>query len=95
MKKMIMVLAAAMVTASIPALASVHASQGHDAQCARDCQMLLKECGRQVDSIQQRISRLSGEIAKGASTYSQEELGILEGKLQDTQRTLSIINAGG
>lgn len=51
--------------------------------------LLLKDCGLEVDSIQQRIKRLQVEInEKGANTYTLEELKTQNKKLKETNETL-------
>ena len=92
-KSMITLLAVAMVAASAPAFAVEHqhdASQKTmDAQCAKECDLLLRDCGLEVDSIQQRIKKLQVSIKeKGANTYTLEELKILNKKLKETNELL-------
>lgn len=50
---------------------------------------------KKVDSILERISRLRTEIGKGSLVYSADELRILELKLEDTQKQLSVLTHGG
>jgi len=63
-----------------------------DEQCARECDLLLRDCGLEVDSIQQRIKKLQVLInEKGATTYTQEELKILNKKLKEATETLRVL----
>ena len=94
MKKMIMILAVSMLGTSLPALAATHATIGHDENCIRDCQMLVKNCGQEVDSIQQRISKLDREISKGSAIYTAQELKILKRNLQEAEDTLTHLTIG-
>ena len=98
MKKPILtLLAVAMVAVSVPAFAVDHQNnaahtKAMDEQCARECDLLLKDCGQEVDSIQQRIQKLQTKIkAEGASTYTLEELKILNKKLKEANETLRVL----
>ena len=95
MKKVLMILAASMLATSLPALAADHSHNGHDEKCIKECQMLVKNCGQELDTIQQRITRLNSELGKGTSVYTTEELRILDRKLQDAQDTLANLTMGG
>lgn len=95
MKKVFIFLAATIISTSLPVLAADHAQEGHDQKCIKDCQMLVRNCGQEVESIQQRISRLNREIAKGTSVYTIEELRILERTLQESQDLLENITMEG
>ena len=91
MKKILVMIALSLFTLAVPVFAMDHGAshESMDAQCKKECEMLLKNCTRQVDSIQQRISKLQTEInEKGASTYTRDELKKLEQKLQEANETL-------
>lgn len=95
-KSIITLLAVAMVAVSVPAFAQEYrhdASQKTmDEQCARECDLLLRDCSLEVDSIQQRIKKLQVEInEKGASTYTLEELKSLNKKLKEANDTLRVL----
>jgi peptidoglycan hydrolase CwlO-like protein len=61
-----------------------------------ECLLASLNCGNQVDTIQQRIDRLQGEIARGTDVYSADELKTLNDKLEDANRTLEfMMNDGG
>lgn len=99
MKKTMMILvAAALFAGSVPVMAAeqgaVKTSQ-MDEQCRKDCDMLIRNCGQEVDSIQQRIQKLQHAIKSNASTYTREQLNKLKDSLENAQRTLSNIERGG
>ena len=93
-KSIITLLAVTMVAVSVPAFAAdpqldVSHKKTMDEQCARECDLLLRDCGQEVDSIQQRIKKLQTKIKdEGASTYTLEELKILNKKLKEANETL-------
>lgn len=95
MKKMLAALMAVTLLSGVPVYAMEH-SASHDQaaeQCLKECEMLLKNCAQEVDSIQQRISKLQTEIKeKGADKYTLEELKTLEKKLKEATETLRILN---
>ena len=96
-KSIITLLAFAMVAVSVPAFAvdpqqDVSHKKTMDEQCARECDLLLRDCGQEVDSIQQRIKKLQVLInEKGATTYTLEELKILNKKLKEANETLRVL----
>lgn len=98
-------LAIIMATALFAAAAPVLAEDGHkhgashqaqDEQCAKECDMLLKNCALEVDSIQERITKLRAAISeKGADAYTLEELKILNKKLKEANETLRALTKPG
>ena len=95
-KTIITLLAVAMVAVSVPAFAAEHqhdASQkATDEECTRECDLLLKNCALEVESIQQRIKRLQVEInEKGANKYTLEELKTLNKKLKEATETIRVL----
>ena len=82
---------------AVPVLAEeVHqhgASHQHkDEQCTKECDMLLKDCAQEVDSINDKIRKLQVEInEKGATTYTLEELKILNKKLKEANDQLKVL----
>ena len=60
-----------------------------------ECLLVSRNCGDQVDSIQQRIDRIRGEIARGSDVYTTSELQSLRDKLEDANRTLELIMSNG
>lgn len=101
MKKAIIILfAVAMAAATVPVFAAEHEHGGShnamDEQCAKECDMLLKNCALEVDTIQQHIKRLQGEInEKGANTYTLEELKTLNKKLKETNELMRTLQKPG
>lgn len=93
-KNLAMLLAVSMFAVAAPALAADgHRAQSHTDQCAKECELLLKDCGQEVDSIQDRIKKLQVMInEKGATTYTKEELKLLNRKLQEANETLRVLN---
>jgi len=89
------ILAAVLVVASGSAMASEHAAAGHDVKCLKDCQMQVRNCDREVDSLPQRITRLKTEISKGTAVYTTDELRTLERKLKETEELMSNLTFGG
>ncbi len=66
------------------------------ADCARECDMLLKECTIQVDSIQQRVKKIKLAIkANGAKPEHLEELKILNQKLKEANETIRSLSKPG
>jgi uncharacterized coiled-coil DUF342 family protein len=73
---------------------AMHSQQ--DADCARECELLLKNCAQEVDSIQQRIQRIKKAIeTNGAKPEHAEELKKLNKMLQDANETLKSITKPG
>jgi len=99
MKKMIVFLmAATLFTAAVPAFAAEHGGSHDpaDVQCAKECEMLLKNCSQEVDSIQQRIKKLKAAIKKdGADQQKLEDLKTLKQKLAETDALLKSLEKPG
>jgi peptidoglycan hydrolase CwlO-like protein len=93
-KKLVILMAVSLFAAAAPVSAAEGqqhgaAHQTQDEQCARECEILLKNCALEVDSIQDRIRKLNVEIKeKGATTYTLEELKTLERKLKEANKLL-------
>jgi len=84
-KTALMLLAALMMSATVPAMAQMTKEE-------KDmCLLATKNCLNQADSLQQRIRRIQGEIKKGKKVYSAEELKNLEQKLQEANDILKKI----
>jgi TolA-binding protein len=98
--KIALLLAASLISA-LPALAaggmgSTMTGQDQQGQNQKDeCLLVARNCGDRVDSIQQRIARISHEIAKGTAVYSRQELMRLDSQLKDANRTLEELTSGG
>ena len=88
MKKTLVILMAT----SLFAVAAPVLAMDQDEQCTKECEMLLKNCAQEVDSIQDKIRKLQVEInEKGANTYTLEELKTLNKKLKETNEELRIL----
>jgi hypothetical protein len=59
------------------------------------CLLLAKNCQDNAYLIQQRIDRLRGEIGKGTTVYTHDELNILRQKLDDANRALEFVFTEG
>ena len=59
------------------------------------CLLLAKNCQDNTYVIQQRIERLHGEIGKGTSVYTDDELNILRKKLDDASKALEFVFSEG
>ncbi|HBA88075.1 MAG TPA: hypothetical protein DCZ75_08845 [Geobacter sp.] len=96
--KFVMLLAAALMAVAAPVMAADGGQHSathkmNDAQCERECNLLLKDCAQEVDSIQDRIRKLQTAInEKGATTYTRDELKLLNKKLQEANETLRVLN---
>jgi peptidoglycan hydrolase CwlO-like protein len=100
MKKAMMVLmATVMFAATMPAYAMDHDGSRHDPesiQCQKECDMLLKDCAKEVDSIQQQIKKLRVAIKKdGADQAKLDEIKALKQKLSDAKETLKTLSKPG
>ena len=85
MKKNVLVLAAFLMAAAVPAGAEL--SQQEQVIC----NLAAKNCLNQADILQKRVKKLQGEVNKGKTTYSAEELKNLEQKLKETNELLDKI----
>lgn len=91
MKKMLLILAAAMLTTSaVPAFAETTDTSQKD-----ECLLASKNCVNQVDDIYKRMHRLDREIRKGKRVYSAQELKALQQKLTETQDLLKTMEKPG
>ena len=97
--KRLALLAAALMIAAVPALADEGSMEGRleqGQQLERDeCLLVAMNCPNQVDSIQQRIDRIKGEISRGSDVYTNDELRRLNRQLDEANRTLEELSAGG
>lgn len=93
-RKLVILMAVSLFAAVTPVLAHDGHQHGavqmsEDEQCAKECEMLLRNCAQEVDSIQERIRKLTVEIKeKGANVYTLEELKVLNGKLNEANTIL-------
>jgi peptidoglycan hydrolase CwlO-like protein len=92
MKKIAVLLCAAfMMSATVPAFAAEKMSQDEKDQCL----LASKGCATEVDSIQKKIKKLQAEIKKGTKVYSSAELKKLKDKLDEADKMLDTILQGG
>lgn len=84
-KNAIVLLAALIVSATIPAIAQ----QTHEEKVI--CELAAKNCLNKVEILEKRVKKLNSEIKKGKGKYSAEDLKKLEQKLQETQELLDKI----
>lgn len=88
MKKSILLLLVAGIFAATPVLAAEH-EMSMTMKPASDC---LQHCAQQSESITKKIERLQGEVNKGTSTYSLEELRKIQAKLDEANFMLDQLN---
>jgi len=95
----IAVMVAATLIAALPVLAAEGiGSERSDLnqQGQKDeCLLVAKNCGDNVDSIQQRIDRISHEIGKGTAVYTDSELRRLDSQLRDANSLLATMLSSG
>jgi len=93
------ILIAALLMSALPVLAAEGAGSGMTDQGQQgtkdECLLVSKNCGDNVDTIQQRIERISHEISKGSAVYTGEELKRLNNELRDANKTLEDMYSGG
>jgi len=100
-KTLVILMAMSLLAVGAPVLAEKAPQHGTshqamDAQCTKECLMLLKNCAQEVDSIQDRIKKLQVEInEKGANTYTRDELRLLNSKLKEANQTLRDLQKPG
>jgi TolA-binding protein len=97
--KKLSLLTAALMIAAVPALADEGSmgkkiEQGQQVQ-KNECLLIAMNCADQVDTIQQRIERIKGEISRGSGVYTNDELRRLNRQLEDANKTLEDLSAGG
>jgi hypothetical protein len=92
-------LAAALLLLAVPVLADEGAmdkalEQGQQ-EWKNECLLVAINCPDQVDTIQQRIERIKGEIGRGTDVYTNDELKTLNWKLEEAEKNLEELGAGG
>ena len=106
MKKIMVILMACGLFTAVPAFADHSKGTGvadqeaththQSAECAKECDLLLKDCAMEIDTIQQRIDRIKTAIKnEGATTYTVEELKTLNKKLKETNEIMRALNKPG
>jgi hypothetical protein len=56
-----------------------------------ECLLVAMNCANSVDTLQQKIARLRGEIAKGTDVYTTDELNKLKKDLDEATQDLYLI----
>ena len=84
-KSIIMIIAALMVSATIPAFSEQTPEQ------KVICNLAAQNCLNSADILQKRIKKLNAEVKKGTKTYSAEDLKLIEQKLKETKDLLDKI----
>jgi hypothetical protein len=99
--KRIVLLAASLMIFAVPVLAdggmsNPVAESGQQQQGGKDqCLLVARNCAGSVDSMQERINRIQGEINKGTSVYTNDELRKLQNRLDEEKRFIHDIDLGG
>lgn len=91
-------LAAALLIVAVPVLAEEGSmdkmlEQGQQPD-KNECLLASLNCANQVDTIQQRIDRIKGEIQRGTDVYTTDELRILNRQLDDANKTVDDLSYG-
>jgi hypothetical protein len=60
-----------------------------------ECLLVARNCTDEVMSVNQRIDRLNAEIDKGSAVYTNEELGVLQNKLDAAYKELQFMKDEG
>lgn len=98
-KTMVILMATALFAAAVPVMAETTHGTMHaqmDEQCAKECELLLKDCNQEVDSIQQRIQKIKSAIeTNGAKPEHRADLIILNKKLKEANQTLRDLSKPG
>ena len=79
--------AAAMMLTALPVLSAEEAVGQMDQK--NECLLMAQQCAGNVDSIQQKIKKINGEIAKGTRVYTPAELKKLNDKLSEANQILN------
>jgi cell division protein ZapA (FtsZ GTPase activity inhibitor) len=60
-----------------------------------ECLLVAKNCTDELLTVNQRIDHLNAEIDKGAAVYTNEELGVLQMKLDSAYKELQFMKDEG
>jgi hypothetical protein len=97
--KKITLLSAALMILAVPAFAEEGAMANRFEQgqnpAKDECLLVSMNCPNQVDTIQQRIDRIKGEISKGTNVYTNDELRRLSNELEEANKILEYESVGG
>jgi hypothetical protein len=99
MLRRLTLLAAALMIMAVPVLAAEGSmdrmiEQGQQVN-KNECLLAAVNCPNQVDTLQQRIDRIRGEIARGTDVYTTDELRRLDRELEETTKNLEMETVGG
>ncbi|QEM69468.1 hypothetical protein FO488_15760 [Geobacter sp. FeAm09] len=93
------IIAASMLFSAVPILADEGNMGSMESQIPQaqegtkdECLLVAMNCGKDVDSIQERIDRLNREIGRGTDVYTSEELQKLREQVDDYNRQFELIN---
>lgn len=99
MIKRLSLLAAALMIMVVPVLAEEGTTDRMLEQSQQggknECLLVAMNCEGQVDSIQQRIDKIRGEISRGTDVYTNDELRRLNRQLEEATRDFENLNMGG
>jgi hypothetical protein len=97
LKKLSLLLAAFLVMA-VPVLAGqndmIKVNEQGQQGVKNECLLVASYCADQVDTIQQKIDRIKGEIDRGTSVYTTEELNKLHRQLDEAIKNMNDLTAG-
>ncbi len=85
-KTAVMILAAFMMSATVPVFAAEMTKEEKD-----QCLLASKGCKDEVDSIQKKIKKLQAEIKKGTKVYTPDEIKKLNDKLKEADDMLDVL----
>ena len=89
-------LVGSLLIAVAPVLSAENAIKDESLTPKKDlCLLLTKNCQDNAYVLQQRIDRLRGEIYKGTTVYTHDELNILKNKLDDANKALEFVYSEG
>jgi hypothetical protein len=92
--KTVTIVAAALMIFAVPVLAEEGVMGQQEQQVQKnECLLVAQNCP--TDSIQERIQRIQGEIGKGTSVYSKDELSRLNRQLEEAQKLLEFQMTNG
>ena len=96
------IVAASMLFSAIPILADEGNMGSTESQAPElqqgqkdECLLVSMNCGRDTDSIQERINRLNTEIGRGTDVYTPEELQKLQNERDGYQRQFDLMMESG
>lgn len=97
--KRLALLSATLMVLAVPVLAeqgTMKGMYGEEPQQGRkdECLLVAKNCANDVDTIQQRIDRIKGEIKKGTDVYTNDELKTLDRELENEILNLNTLTSG-